>query len=698
MSSTLSSPEYRSDIDGLRALAVLSVVLFHAGVAGFDGGYVGVDIFFVISGYLITGRILSGLYQGRFSFGDFYAGRARRIVPALAAAVFATLAASFYLLMPDELIDVGKAAKSVAYFFSNHYFSGLENDYWDQLALRVQPLLHTWSLAAGVQFYLVFPVLLVLLFRVARRRREAHADAFAPPPMWVVRSVLIGLALVSFAVGGGMLQSDPSAAFYLLPSRAWELLAGGIIASLAGSRLSRPPLWFAEICSIAGLICMLWGVLTYTQATPFPGTHALVPVAGASLMLYAGYSRAPTRMTQLLSLRALAFVGVMSYSLYLWHWPLWVLSRSTVWSVHGWPEIPVAGYLAITLLVSWVSWRCIERPFQAKGLAVLKPRTILCTALAALIACFGMGMRSIHASRTDQQSLPPVLTQLDRDTTVAPGMDCEGKPDLALISAGESGCGLGDPAATASAPDFILLGDSHARMWVSAFDTLARELKLHGVAMAYSNCAPLRGAVPAARPECANITNAALDYVARSSVKQVILAGYWAEAMETGFAPPAAANGAPASTTASPTASPPNAVPTSTQAFSASLRDTIRYLQQAGKAVTLILDVPRLENDDVPRDLALLSVSRQGADAYGPSLADHMARQEPVVKSIEEIWPDVKPFGIVDPTVELCATGQCLVAREGRTWYRNKHQLTDDAAKTLRAAFLPLLRSVSAPR
>lgn len=677
MSFSQHSNEYRPDIDGLRALAILPVVLFHAGVAGFGGGYVGVDIFFVISGYLITGHILSSLYQGSFSFCDFYGRRARRILPALIAVVIFTLAAGFYLLMPGELADAGRAAQRVAYFFSNHYFWGLENDYWDQNALSTQPLLHTWSLAVGAQFYIVLPCLLVLVFRFGRRAYLA-----APAPMWVVRSVLIGLAMVSFAVSDALLQADQATAFYLLPSRAWELLFGGIIASLAGTRLSRPPLWFAEVCSIVGLICILWSVLTYTQATPFPAAHAWVPVAGAGLILYSGYSHIPTWMTRLLSLRVLVFVGLISYSLYLWHWPLLVLLRSTVWSVQGLPQIPVLGYLAITLVVSWVSWGLFERPFRTGPLAAASSRTILGVALVASLTCFGAGVLAIQASRTDRQNLPPVLTQLEQDMDVAPGIACEGKPELDVIRAGRSGCVLGDPAVAAPTADFILLGDSHARMWVSAFDTLARELNLRGVAMAYSNCVPLKGAEPSARPACTGITDAALEYVAHSPVQQVILAGDWIEAAETAFAKPSMANG----------------VQIPTLNFNTSLRDTIRYLQQAGKAVTLILDVPQLENDDVPRDLALLSVSQQGASEYGPSLAEHMTRQEAILERFEAVWPDVKPFGVVDPTVDLCASGQCLVAREGRTWYHDKQHLTDDAARELRAVFLPLLRSVSAPR
>jgi len=682
MPSALYSPEYRPEINGLRALAVLSVVLFHAGVAGFGGGYVGIDVFFVISGYLMTGQILSGLYQRQFSFRDFYARRARRVLPALLVVVVATLGASYFLLMPDAFAEAGRVAQRTAYFFSNHYFRGLGDTPWNQVEQPAQPLWHLWSLAVGVQFMIVLPGMLALLFRVGRRRAETtESTLFVPPPPWVVRGVLIGLALVSFAVGGALLQSDPSAAFYLLGSRAWELLFGGIIASLAGSRLSRPPLWVAEICSIVGLICLLWGISTFTTATPFPGAHALVPVAGAGLILYAGYSRTPTWMTRLLSWRALVVIGLMSYSMYLWHWPLWVLSRSTVWSVYGLAPLPVLGYLAITLLVSWVTWCWIERPFRAGSMPAARPGITVAAALGLCVACVGAGWWAVQASRVDQQRLPPVLAQLHQDTNVAPGIECEGKPELDVIRAGQSGCVLGDPAEATSTPDFLLLGDSHARMWVSAFDTLARELGLHGTAMAYANCAPLRGVGSPVRTDCVQITEAALEYAALSPVRQVILAGYWTEAAESDFADPAATGAAIAA-----------------QTFSTSLRDTIRYLQQAGKAVTVILDVPRLDNDDVPRDLAVRSVNQNGVDVYGPSLAEHMARQEAIVTGLEAVWPEVKPFGIVDPAVELCATGQCLVAREGRTWYRNQHQVTDDAAQALRNVFLPLLRSVSAPR
>lgn len=676
MSSYSLSAAYRPDITGLRALAVLSVLLFHAGVPGFGGGYVGVDIFFVLAGYLVTGRLLSSLYQGHFSFLDFYARRAWRVTPTLTIVVLGTLLASFYGLMPEAFAAAGRAARHAAYFAANFFFWGDEHTYWQHVSQATQPLLPTWSVAVGAQFVVLLSCLLPLVFRFCRR----NAAPAEPPAPWVIQGVLAGLMLVSLGVSGAQFNTDPASAFYLLSSRAWEFLAGGLIVSLAGSRFGRPVRGLADILAVVGLIGLLWGVLTYDAMTPYPSEQAVAPVVGTALLLYAGFASEPTLLARGLSWRPLVWIGAMSFSLYLWHWPVLVLTQSPVWAVHGLPEVPRWATLFITLALSWATWLCVERPFQGNRQPLRRPGLTLAGALILAGVSLAAGAYAVHASRSDQQPLPPVLTQLEQDTSVPPGLGCEGKPQLDLIRAGQSGCPLGAPAA-GTAPDYVLLGDSHARMWVSAFDAVSRELGIHGVAMTYADCVPLRGAVAAARPECAQIMREALDYIARSPIQQVILAGYWI----------GAADSSAASTQA-------NLVSTPLTGFSMSLRDTIHALQEAGKAVTVILDVPELGSDDAPRELALASVTQQGADIYGPTLAQHRARQAPVIQSIEEIWPKVKPFGIVDPVVDLCVADHCLAARQGRAWYSSKHQLTDAAALALRAVFLPLLRSVSAPR
>jgi hypothetical protein len=322
----------------------------------------------------------------------------------------------------------------------------------------------------------------------------------------------------------------------------------------------------------------------------------------------------------------------------------------------------------------------VERPFRSAYFAAGKPKLALCAAILMVCVSVVAGMRAI---RTDQQSLPPVLTQLDQDLNSLPGAACEGKADIGEILAGRAGCKLGDPTTLKpnAAPDFVLLGDEQARMWTRAFDGASRSLGIHGLALAHTTCAPLKGAIPVERAECAQITDAVLDYVAQSPIQQVILAGNWMNAASSAFADPSVGEQTIAWTD-----------------FSVALQGTIRHLQQAGKAVTVILDIPHLDHDDMPRDRTLLSVSQQGADTFGPSRAGHASYQEPILNSIEDVWPRVKPFGIVDPAVELCVTGECLVARKGRTWYVNKSQLTDGAAAELKSVFFPLLRSVSAPR
>jgi peptidoglycan/LPS O-acetylase OafA/YrhL len=327
MSSYSYSAGYRPDIAGLRALAVLSLVLFHAGVAGFSGGYVGIDVFFVVIGYLLTRHLLPSFDEQHFSFRQFYARRVWRVLPALTVVTIFSVMASAYFLMPEAFDETGVAAQRTGFFAVNYYFWGSGSDYWQQLALGTQPLLHLWSLAVGAQFVLLLPCLMAVLWRVGRRHSSES------PPRWVVGGVLLGLVLVSLGISGALLQWDQAAAFYLLSSRLWEFLFGALIAALAGTKLSRPPLWLAEVASILGIMGVLWGVLTYTTDTPFPGEYALPPVLGAGLILYAMYSRIPTLVSRLLSLRPVVFVGVLSYSLFLWHWPLLVFFRSTVWEV-----------------------------------------------------------------------------------------------------------------------------------------------------------------------------------------------------------------------------------------------------------------------------------------------------------------------------------------------------------------------------
>ncbi|MCB5200694.1 acyltransferase, partial [Loktanella sp. TSTF-M6] len=299
---------YRRDIDGLRTLAVVPVVLGHAGLGLFAGGFVGVDVFFVISGFLITGILVRELEQGRFSLIDFYERRARRILPALFVVLAACIVVFWFLLLPQHYVVIGKAGIASLLFSSNIYFFRIDSAYFAN-ATSMQPLLHTWSLAVEEQFYIVFPVLLWL---IAAWRRTS-------------RTLLIaGLSLASFALAVWMVPRHPVAAFYLTPTRVWELGLGALLALGAFPALRHRLL--AELVAAAGLVAIAWAVFTLDKTDPFPGLNALAPCLGAVAIIWAGQSQI-TLTGRLLSTRGMVGIGLMSYSLYLVHWPVLVAAR-----------------------------------------------------------------------------------------------------------------------------------------------------------------------------------------------------------------------------------------------------------------------------------------------------------------------------------------------------------------------------------
>jgi len=348
--------KYRPDIDGLRALAVLPVVLFHADIPGFSGGFVGVDIFFVISGFLITSLLLTELQDGQFSLRRFYIRRARRLFPALVAVVAVTLLAGFFYyyhsLYQKPLVPLA----ILLYFFPIIYylFWMQTNDYWLQNTLSSQPLLHTWSLAVEEQFYLIISGLLLFCFWLRKQQGKRFTLL-----------LLSGSFIISLIISQWLLGEDSSAAFYLLPSRAWELLSGALLVFIV--QKNKP----IQLNSIAlqvtgtlGLALIGYSVFFYTKEAPFPGLSALLPCLGAVLIIYTGSQPHISWVNQLLKNRLLVFIGLISYSLYLWHWPVLVLYRSPNWMAYELPAIPVWLLLSFIVLVSWASWRWIEQPFR----------------------------------------------------------------------------------------------------------------------------------------------------------------------------------------------------------------------------------------------------------------------------------------------------------------------------------------------
>ncbi|MFM1956474.1 MAG: hypothetical protein RIR20_1294 [Pseudomonadota bacterium] len=338
---------YRQEIDGVRALAVLSIMLFHAGFETFSGGFVGVDVFFVISGYLITSIILEELGQGKFSIVNFYERRARRILPALYFILFVCIPIVWKLLLPSDIKDFSQSLVSVSIFASNIFF-WRESGYFDTAA-EIKPLLHTWSLAVEEQYYVIFPIFLILFWRLGKH-------------FLFISLVLVFVA--SFALAQWASYTKPVAAFYLLPTRSWELIIGAF-AALYLSKINHKEFdrVFSELSSWLGSALILYSIFSYSKATLYPGLYALVPTIGTVLIIL--FSNQNTSLGKFLGNKLLVNIGLISYGTYLWHQPLLAFGRIYVFNQLS------MGVTTLLILLSFflamLSYKYIETPFRNKN-------------------------------------------------------------------------------------------------------------------------------------------------------------------------------------------------------------------------------------------------------------------------------------------------------------------------------------------
>ncbi len=373
-----SGMTYRSEIDGMRALAVLLVMLFHAGFPAFSGGFIGVDVFFVISGYLITSIIHRELRDGRFSLARFYERRARRILPALFLVVAACIPAALLIMLPFERESMAEAVAATTLFASNILF-WLRSSYFDTAA-ELNPLLHTWSLAVEEQFYIAFPLILMALRGASQR---------------TLALLIAALSLASLVLAELVARSYPMAAFYLIPFRAWELGAGALVALTFGAgRVQQRAL--AELGGVLGLGLIVASAVVYDKGTPFPGLFALAPVLGTCLVITCAAPR--TLAGRLLSLKPVVGLGLISYSAYLWHQPLFAFARLS--SYHELTLVEIWTLIAATIVLAWLSWRFVETPFRNRRvMSVPRLAGALAPAAAILLAVGVVGNYSNGLAR-----------------------------------------------------------------------------------------------------------------------------------------------------------------------------------------------------------------------------------------------------------------------------------------------------------
>jgi peptidoglycan/LPS O-acetylase OafA/YrhL len=498
---------YRSDVDGLRAVAVLAVIAFHASARILPGGFVGVDIFFVISGFLITGLIAKGMEADRFSFAEFYTRRIKRILPAYIAVAAATLAISSWLLIPNDYIFYTTSLAASWAFAANVFFSMLSWGYFGQRTEEF-PLLHTWSLSVEEQFYFIFPILLLVLYRYGRR----HI---------VTLLLLLGVAFAALS----QWKTGEVKSYFLLTSRAHELIIGALCYFVQQRAPLKSRAW-AHVFGLGGMAMMAGSFFMLNRGSPFPGINSLYPCLGAAFLIHAG--TVPNPATRLLKTRGMVAVGMISYSLYLWHWPIFSFLR------YRHIDIDFAvGTAAVAgaFVLAYASWRWIEQPVRhARTLTFPKAFFRYYAAPAAVFMSVGLySYMTEGAPRRFPEDIRQLISSYSFERDLS--RSCSIRPsDYHLVSLDylESHCAYGDMSQPKAS--ILLMGDSHAHHFKPYMEELARDAGLRMVYHVQGGCSPVdlaQDAVPPPKtPSTCEKRNGDLLRLA-GNFKYVALGSYW---------------------------------------------------------------------------------------------------------------------------------------------------------------------------
>lgn len=640
----LPPPAYRPDVDGLRAVAVAAVVGFHAFPGRLPSGFVGVDVFFVISGYLITSILLRDLARGRYSIAEFYVRRVRRIFPALALVLAAVLAVGWFTLLPEEYARLGKHAAGGAAFAANLVFWA-EEGYFD-VAGELKPLLHLWSLGVEEQFYLIWPLLL----------------AFAWRRGWV-RAATLGVAAASFAANLALTVAGGNDAFFLPVSRFWELMAGAWLAQRAdlSARLTSGG---RDGVSVLGAALLAAGFLLIHDGRAFPGWWALLPVLGTACLIFAGPQAWLNR--RVLSLRPLVFVGLISYPLYLWHWPL--LSFARIFDLDPSPALRL-GLCAVAAALSWLTYELVEKRVRHARPRLAMPGLVGAVAVAGVAGLVVLDSRGAADARFDGAAAP--VADLSFAASVSPG--------YAQTAIGRQVFPRSDPgrdffADTGGGSRVAVLGDSHANRLFAGLTMASARGALN---LGRGSCPPFLGTSVRWRKTgedlgCQPVIDNALGFAARApEVGAIVLTAYLG-----GFGVDRDLIDLASGEAIAP---------------EAALARTLARLAQSGKPVLVALDVPRLPSECARRGFPIwrgvdtgacvIPVSRQAAAEARLSRAVASAAAGNV--------------SVVRLSAALCRGGQCGEIDPRRVLYdRDGHHLTVAGARRVGAVLDRALPSV----
>lgn len=641
-----SAVAYRPDIDGLRALAVLSVIIFHAKLGLFPGGFVGVDVFFVISGYLIASIILKEEEKDSFSLARFYERRIRRIFPALFVVILFCAAVGALLLTPNDYLAFGRSAFAAMAFWSNFYFSR-QGGYFAPAA-ETQPLLHTWSLGVEEQFYLLAPFVLLLLSRQLKRWRA--------PIFWALFAASLG-------VSAWGVHTEARWAFYLPHSRAFQLMCG---VALAMGLIPRVTARANEALAALGVAMIAFSALFFSAATPFPGFAALLPAVGAALLVHSSTDVSQTIVARALSLRPLVSIGKISYSLYLWHWPLLAFAEYEYGNdLQAWHR---ALLLLAAVAISAASYRFVEQPARRAG-PPLTRMVVFAGGAAAIVLTAAMS-QIIVKGRGLPGRLDPEIAALAHETPtrVVHGGLC-GFGVEAQKNRGRGDCFIGDRGAASAR--FALWGDSHAAALSPLIAKLAADAGAKGYNVGRGGCPPLFGLENegSAFRRCLAGPREAERMLADPNVEDVVLVGRWglyaegaASLNEAGTQPRRFVIGDDGANRA---------------AFARVLTATVEKIRAAGKRVVIIGPVPEFELN-VPAAFIKAAMRGERGDIVMPRESFDI-RQRGVTPVLAKL-AQMDGVRVVYPHLQLCDDAVCRATAGGRALYVDDDHLSPRGA------------------
>ena len=654
---TTRTTKYRPDIDGLRAVAVSAVVLYHAYPFLLPGGYVGVDIFFVISGYLIAGILLKELETDSFSLRAFWMRRVRRLFPAAAVVLATTIALFWNVLNPEAMRDFSHSFVAQIFFVSNVHF-WQTSSYFD-VAASAKPLLHTWSLSVEEQFYLFFPILLWAVHRYCRRLLV---------PLLVLAIVTsLGLSIVGTS-------RFESAAFYLLPFRAWELGIGALLAAmtLKYSRVIEAAESVPGLVSGLGIAALLLTFLRFNDFTPFPSYTALVPTVGTALLIAGGAQASP--VTFLLRTRPVVFIGKISYSLYLWHWVVLTYLRNTTLGEVSTPKVTVGVIVSIVLAV--LTYFFVECPTRRNKLVFSNVRLITVSGVAASGMLVAASVIEASDGFRDRLTMPE--SEFARSSRTECLLPEAGQPVFCEIGAADV------------PPTFLAVGDSHNFALLPAFQALAAERGIKGLFAAGVGCLPLVDVVPVRNADeaarCERIMRDTMSILEGGKIRKLVLTARWI--MYYNDESPDHRHQAILLDGVYATG-----VDTSQRIFERQLHATLKRLAELGVEVYVVHQVPHQYLD--PRD-ALMRAEHLEVDPNTLTVEyeEHLKLHKPIV----ELFSSYESIKQVTTAESLCNENCVMFTTTGMPLYSDDDHLSRRGALRVVPALAPLFDDLSGKR